>query len=219
MGFELDKHDLFRYGLPGAIFLLVLFSFRTVHLNFDFLQIKPADLKLLLTIIISLPIGYVVYFIYRAWHILEEIDEWEEHEAKQIRPLLQTNGIINSSMDTKHLTYFVEFCLYIKSSVPIRERVYGLITRVHSLGGCITAIVTAMVVLILTSILTGEWKFLSINYWILMVIWEFVIFCFYRARSNAIKGYQVLTEHFVSVNRRLIVNVANNGFDFQVPVS
>src|SRR5690349_2232467 len=90
MGFELDKHDLFRTAVPGFIFLFVLFTYYLFFHNF---KVEPKDnisaFLSVMVIAITLPVGYLIHNIYKAVHIcLNEQKEWENYEADKIKAVI-----------------------------------------------------------------------------------------------------------------------------------
>lgn len=212
MGFELDKHDLFRNAVPGAVFLLVIFCFYLFNVGFR--EIK--NLGAVMVIAITLPIGYLIQSIYRAYHVIVEQNNWYKYEADLIRKLLNraeleklTDEELNNDTD---LSWLIEMCLHVKSSEPVRERAYVLSSRFHSSGASITAIVLAIPISILLLNFTPlKNNFvmspcLIINF-LTVVICLVVIFCLIKVRRNSIDGYRTLIKHFVIFRKDLIRRV------------
>ena len=127
MGFDLDKHDLFRNGVPGFVFLFVLFSF--YYVNNDFILYTGDNISTFLSVMviaITLPIGYLIHNIYRGIHIFTELTKWERDEAGMVRSILNNEQLINLTTGNlqidKQISWFIESCLHVNSSEPIRER-------------------------------------------------------------------------------------------------
>lgn len=138
MGFELDKHDLFRHVVPGAVFLLVISSFFFVKHNFSFDALKDVgSLSILFGIAITLPLGYVIHNIYRALHVWLELYRWYKFENKRLQDLVKGEKVVAKLKGDRLGSWFVECCLHIDSSSPLRERGYQMLSRVHSAGGSI----------------------------------------------------------------------------------
>src|SRR3989338_7715490 len=160
MGFNLDKHDLFRNGVPGFAFLLVLFSF--YYANNDFVFHTGDNIATFLgSVAIALTIGYLLHNIYRGIHIIFELRRWESDEADMVRQILNEEQLANLIIDPraiiprdwilnqlfragntvdKQISWFIESCLHVDSSKSIRERGYHLVSRIHSIGGSMLAI-------------------------------------------------------------------------------
>lgn len=220
MGFELDKHDLFRTAVPGFIFLFVLFSFYLFNHNLILIPTDNINIYLsIMVLAITLPIGYLIHNIYRAIHVVAgELKRWERYESDRIKEILSIEQVkelkFDQSNEDKGLSWLVETCLHIKSSEPIRERGYQLITRVHSSGSSITAIALAIIFSIFYLYnCRGDFK----EYWqinlFLSVVWIVVIIFLDQARATALDGYKILIKYFIDIRHQLIIDVATKELD------
>lgn len=214
MGFDLDKHDLFRNGVPGFIFLFVLFSFYMV--KNDLILHTGDNINTFLTVMviaITLPLGYLIHNIYRAVHIFRELKAWELYESSLIQSVLceekPINLKVNELQKDKELSWFIESCLHINSSAPIRERGYHLISRIHSLGGSMAAIFLAIVLSIII-LLKVDKLFIDhkLLYLSLVIVWAIIIYLLSKARTSTLNAYKILIKHFVNIRKKIIIDVA-----------
>ena len=224
MDFELDKHDLFRNVVPGFISLLVVFSYVFVNNGFSFPNDSTVKaFELLLVIAITLPIGYIIHNIYRAWHVASgELAVWEGYESGLIEKLATDKNLTeqlkifktDETKKVKEFSWLIETCLHVESSGPIRERGYHLISRVHSLGSSIVAVLFAFLVLAYFTIFQDfqSESLISKNV-ILSCIWSIIVVCFCQARVTAIEGYQALIKHFVTIRQNLIAETIAGKID------
>ena len=209
MGFDLDKHDLFRNGVPGFVFLIVLFSFCYANHDFflnrednisTFLSVREDNISTFLSVMviaITLPIGYLLHNIYRGLHICFELNRWEQNEANMVRGILNNQQLANLTVDVrrmiprdwilnqffrsgntvdKQVSWFIESCLYVKNSDPIRERGYHLVSRIHSVGGSMLAIALGIVFyffyLFQISVLLEHWQIFIL----ISLVWIVIIY-------------------------------------------
>lgn len=196
MGIDLDKHDLFRNGVPGFIFLLVLFSYLITNNNIEMLFNHNGFLASVMVIAIALPIGYLIHNIYRAIHIRFELTKWESYESNLISIVLGKKEPINLKVDKnikdKELSWFIEFCLNIESSESVRVRGYHLISRIHSLGGSMVAIFLSVILsFFLPWKCDGTLNEHLIRYVSLSVVWILIILLLLKARATTHEAYKI----------------------------
>ena len=188
-GFDLDKHDLFRIAVPGLVFLLVLFSF--YYANNDFIFHTGDNIGTFLgSIVIGLTTGYLIHNIYRGIHILSELNRWEIDESAMVQSVLnneqQINLIVGNSPRDKAISWFIESCLHIKSSEPIRDRGYHLISRIHSLGGSMFAIEFGVLLSIFYLNLKNRISEHLEIFVIVSVVWIIIIYLLDVARTSTL---------------------------------
>lgn len=199
MEFELDKHEVFRTVVPGFIFLFVLFSFYLFANNFVVnMNDNISSFLTVMALAITLPIGFLIYHIYRAFHVcFGEQREWESFEAEKIEEA--TGKDILKKRDKKSkvklLSWLLEVVLHEKDNEPIKDRGYALISRIHSSGSAIVAIF-AGIIFALPYFLFIKAKTVCI-FWPLILGWIFAVGCLFVARRNTIEGHRNMMELFV----------------------
>lgn len=218
MGIDLDKHDLFRNGVPGFVFLFTLFSF--YYANNNFILQTGDDISTFLSVMviaITLPTGYLIHNVYRGLHIFSELERWERNEADMLRLILNTEQLANLTAGDlqrdKQISWFIESCLHVKSSEPIRERGYQLISRIHSLGGSMIAISGGVVLSIgylsYRNILLERWQiFVLISFF-----WILIILLLNLARTSTFTNYQILIRHFINIRQKWLREIAAREID------
>ncbi|GEM_PF-6117422 len=213
MDFELDKHDIFRNVVPGSIFLLVLLFFFFVNDVFSIETFKNVEpLNILLGIAITLPIGYLIHNIYRVLHIWKELNVWYEVEHELLQKVLKnTNAHVNLK-DGEHGSWFIEVCLHENGSAPVRERLYTLISRVHSAGSAMVAIWLAIIASGLLLLFTKHQVITKINVF-LFVVWVMVSLGLCVSRKQTIKSYQIFIDHFLNIRQKLVIDAATGKKD------
>lgn len=213
LGFELDKHDLFRTAVPGFIFLFVLFTFYLFNNNY---HLDPThDINTFLTVMvvaITLPIGYLIHNIYRAYHVLlREQRDWEIVEADRLKKLIGAGAKLDAiqgdeeQRKDKSLSWFLEVILHSEGYELIRDRGYTLISRVHSAGSVMMAIFCGCAF--------SLWYFIwvkgnNINLDKITFLWILVGVLLWVARTNAVQGYQSMIKHVIDVSAKKIILVA-----------
>lgn len=217
MDLEIDKHDLLRVVIPGFIFIFVLltyslfaniFSLNESHNIFSYFGVPG--------IAITLPIGYLIQHIYKAIHILIELKKWEAHEAQLVIDKLANKNLKESLIEAnnnKYLSWVIEIILQAAENESIKVRGYTLITRIHSAGSAMFAIVAG--ILFSTFYFTNIKPILLVFIFIPSAIWVVVILCLNITRENTIKAHQTMTAIFIPNNIKSIEAEAKKCFEIK----
>ena len=212
MDFKLDKQDIFRNVIPGSIFLLVIFSFFFAKNNFSIDAITNIQAtSFILGITITLPIGYTIHNVYFAVHTILEQRGMYRFEDDILRRQFDKNE--NFAIMLKNSprlgSYFVELCLHESGCTRLRERLYELISRLHSRGSCIVAVVLAL--------MFSHWIFrLDMYKWhmrAVFYIWLGIIVSLYISRWSSKSGYKAFMRYLIIVRKDLIVRTVTKKID------
>ena len=205
MGFELDKHDLFRNAMPGFVFLFVLFTFYFFNHHF---VVEPKDtINVFLTVMalaITLPIGYLIHNLYKAWHIITgEQSSWEDYEAAKVKKTIKTDKLkaLEGESDQKEgkiISWSLETILHGEDNESIKDRGYALITRIHACGGTMMAIVLGIVVAV-TYFKMSNISLMAGYKGYLFVMWIAILKSLDKVRMSTIEGHQYLMKHFINL--------------------
>ena len=153
------------------------------------------------------PLFQVLFFIF-----IGEQATWEKFEAKRVMKILNI-GFKKESRTAlfrykmKMFSWIIEVMLHKKGNELIRERGYVLISRIHSIGGAIAAIVLGMSFSLLyflyikqdcCEMLLSTHKEIVFDIFI-TIGWIFIIFLLLLARASSVEGYRCLIKHFIDL--------------------
>jgi len=176
---NVDKTDLFRFVIPGYVFLLVFVSFFVMAGRYVLLG-KNIDLIILLA---GIPIGYVLSFVYRRilyqWLISPSVGEeaLQRHQNDVLRDYLGANyeGLLasfrlNNFRAEEAVSEYVNQRLFGTESIPMQA---FRMTALHSLGGAVFSIIVAL--FILTSFHVSCLPYFVASSWGVLLFWMFII--------------------------------------------
>lgn len=149
----MNDNQYMRWGLPGVVFLFVVFSFWTITPGYDLKVFSDSALVSALAIIIGagIPIGYIIYQVYFAvvwWTLPNEIARLTIKDVPDA-PELEGDDFGHKYMKLQrkqwpHVENFWYKRIYdlgYDKAGFFRERHYHLLSIFHSLGSTITAII------------------------------------------------------------------------------
>ena len=196
----LDKDDLFRNGIPGLVFIIVLLSFVVLNggsIDFD------RNIVSFLSIFAAFPIGFAIQTIYRWFHMLREQEEMRTTELNLIEPeseLRRTVRRLSRNIKVTENTVFtqlVAFSLDRPENNFYKIRINFNLAYFCALGASSIAIFFALLIVWLVSS-----SIFYLNF--LWIIWSMIAIVFW-IRKEFVRGeYQACRNIFISLKRNQI---------------
>lgn len=201
----LDDQALFRYLLPGySLFAVIISYFSIFHL--ELLRVDGAIFAFVA--LSGLPVGYLLQSAYRGiWVLTKEQRDMERQDRVGIEAIkdlyphrfecfIQKYFVGDDElMRTRKMSLFIDLFLSRKGKKGESDRIYFLISRVHSAGATMLAIILG-VVLVLSFIFITRCKCATAasNIFIWSMTWLLVHIFVSIYRKNIIDSYAMTSQ-------------------------